>query len=452
MKTVDIIKFLLLLTTSMVSAAGNDNDEIQKKYDGVRVFQAWSGVENLDHLDYNEQLAKHSLIFHDTYPLNQASWSDEGPAYRGLKTQLGKYSIEKAVRINEILKKLNPDIKLIVSLNYREGNFVPRNKETGKWWENGFFPPDSPYWLRNDSGKKIVGWGEDTNLNGKIDDDDGVLTYLVDFTRPEVQDLIAKQALALKESGLYDGIFFDWMNENATSDDASEEGWNPVLTNEEELEARIKLIRKVREKCGDDFIIMGNTNYNIEKKLAPLLNAVFMECYKESYNKPYSGEELEAIQAAVIFNRKNLASPALVCLEGWRTGGKYNPDRQTRIAERNTSENMKMMRFFTAMSLTLTDGYVLFSDDNSIPFWDHAHNWYDFWDAPIGKPVSSYQKLYNGIKGLYVREFENGWVIYNFSGSNQKIILPQKVKTVSTNEPGIKFTIADRDGEIYIKL
>jgi hypothetical protein len=421
-------------------------------YDTARVFQAWSGVENLDALSSQEQMAKHSLVFHDTYPLLNVSWNPgTGKPYRGLITTLDRSSIANGLKIRSQLKKLNPDIKLIVSLMYREGTYLTRENEGVNWWEKGHFPPESPYWLKDKNGKHIIGWGEDTNLNGKIDDKDTILSYLVDFTNPAVQELVSDQAKALKESGLFDGVFLDWMGEYPTTDDASIQGWNPILSRETELAARVAIIKKIRQKTGDDFIIMGNMNYAKNPTLASLLNAVFMECYKGPYNATYSHDELAQIQAAVIFNQQRLAAPALVCLEGWRICNEYNPDLKTRISERNSPDNQRMMRFFTTMSLALTNGYVLFGDDNAIPLWDHTHNWYEFWDAPIGKAISEYNKSYKDIGGLYIREFENAWVVYNFSGKEQLIDLPSEVKSVSGKKTAKRFIVPDRDGEIFIK-
>lgn len=447
-------KLILLLVYINIFFSCINKYETTNNYSSIKVFQAWSEVENLDHLDYWEKLAKHDLVFHDTYPINNSSWDPEfdEPLYRGLLTSLNSYSVEIARDINIELAELNPDLLKLVSLMYREGSFVSFENETENWWENGHFPPDSPYWLLDSDGKKVIGWGEDTNLNGKIDDNDEIKNYLIDFTNPEVQDLIAEQAFSLKESGLFDGVFFDWMSEGPTTDDATKPGWDPILSKEEELEARIAIIRKVRERCGDDFLIMGNTNFAQNETLAHLLNAVFMECYKYGYDKDYPFEQLKQIEDAVIFNQNNLAQPALVCLEGWRICEDYNADRATRITERDNPENLRLMRLFTTMSLTLTDGYVLFGDDNAIPHWDHSHNWYEFWDAPIGEAVTRYQTNYNEIEGLYIREFENGWAVYNLSGYNQTIEFNERVYSITGEIQRKSFTVNNMDGEIFLKM
>lgn len=447
--TVSIIVLALLLISCTIS----ESEPEPVTYNTIKVFQAWSGVENLEHLSYWEQLAKHSLVFNDTYPLNHATWNPEagGPQYRGLFTDLNQGSLEEAAQINQELKLFNPDLKLLVSLMYREGSYKTLENEGVNWWEKGHYPPESPYWLKDTNGNHVIGWGEDTNLNGVIDSDDEVLNYLIDFSNSEVQELISKKARSIYNSGLFDGIFLDWMSEYTTTDDPTIPGYDPILSQEEELAARISLIQKIRDKTGPEFLIMGNTNYQKREILTPMLNAVFMECHKSPYYGTYTFEVLKEIQEAVIYNQNTLLPPALVCLEGWRICEEYDADKSTRINERNSEENLKMMRFFTTMSLTLTDGYVLFGDDNAIPHWDHSHNWYDFWDAPLGNGVSDYQTLYQNIPGLYYREFENGWVIHNLTGVEQEVILPARAQSIVNNKLGKEFSIPDRDGDIFLK-
>ena len=55
--------------------------------------------------------------------------------------------------------------------------------------------------------------------------------------------------------------------------------------------------------------------------------------------------------------------------------------------------------------------------------------------------------------GLYIREFTNGWVVYNQSGSEQAIIVTrdwlQGVESELVKET--QHTLPDRDGEIYLR-
>ena len=65
------------------------------------------------------------------------------------------------------------------------------------------------------------------------------------------------------------------------------------------------------------------------------------------------------------------------------------------------------MRLFTTMSLTHSDGCVLYNGGV-----DHSHYWYDFWDAERGRPISERAQLYETpkgvtIDGLFTREFDH---------------------------------------------
>ena len=87
------------------------------------------------------------------------------------------------------------------------------------------------------------------------------------------------------------------------------------------------------------------------------------------------------------------------------------------------------MRAFTTLSLTHSDGYVLYTDGTR--FVDpqaahHAHIWFDFWDADLGQPIGEKAQLYENRDGLFIREFTNGWAVYNRSGSTQRIRLPEQ--------------------------
>ena len=74
------------------------------------------------------------------------------------------------------------------------------------------------------------------------------------------------------------------------------------------------------------------------------------------------------------------------------------------------------MRVFTTMSLTHSNGYVVYNTGVSTPGHDHDHYWYDFWDANLGKPAGPKAQQYPNVDGLFIREFTNGWAVYNRSG------------------------------------
>ena len=105
------------------------------------------------------------------------------------------------------------------------------------------------------------------------------------------------------------------------------------------------------------------------------------------------------------------------------------------------------MRFFTTMSLTLSDGYVLYTTGHFF----QEHFWYSFWDANLGQPISPTVQHYQNIEALYIREFTNGWAVYNRSGKAQTISLPQSTTGVSSGKSSTTHLLPDLDGEIYLK-
>ena len=103
------------------------------------------------------------------------------------------------------------------------------------------------------------------------------------------------------------------------------------------------------------------------------------------------------------------------------------------------------MRVITTLSLTHSDGYSVFvtPDPGGIM-------WYDFYDADLGRPVGEKAQTYDNRYGIFIREFDNGWAVYNRSGREQIIALPRS-EGVANGVVGTEHVLADLDGEIYLK-
>lgn len=85
-------------------------------------------------------------------------------------------------------------------------------------------------------------------------------------------------------------------------------------------------------------------------------------------------------------------------------------------------------------------------------FPHHAHIWYDFWDADLGYPVGEKAQLYENQAGLFIREFTNGWAVYNRSGKDQDIQLPEVGSGWASGVKNKRWhTVPDLDGEIYLR-
>ena len=137
-----------------------------------------------------------------------------------------------------------------------------------------------------------------------------------------------------------------------------------------------------------------------------------------------------------------MREPRINGLEGW-TIPTEAPD---------SPNNLRWMRAITTLSLTHSDGFVVYtiSDKTSESIW--THYWYDFWDADLGRPVGEKSQLYQETDGLYIREFTNGWAVYNHSGESQEITLPEEVTGVASGVEGTTHTLPNLDGEMYLRV
>jgi hypothetical protein len=441
----------------LASADNNSETQLSSKINSKSnpsIFQAWSGIENKPNEDKITRLSRHNLAFGHPYTLLELSWDiSENQPYQGLATKLNRNQLLSAKQRKQQLLSYNPNILLLVEIRYRDATFRSvENEGLTNWWEVGFYPKDSPYWLRDENNKPVIGWGEDSNYDGKIDEQDEVLNFLIDFTNREIHHLIAEKALSLKNTGLFDGIMLDWWSEDFATSPIGVDDWSEtILSWDEELKARIALLQKIRAQVGDDFLILVNANSREIPQSAPYVNGLFMESYKAEYNRGYTRDEIVQLESTLLWAEQNLKIPRINCLEGWRVVTDYGSDENTRIAERNSPENRQWMRLITTLSLTHSDGYVLFGDDNAIPVSDHLHNWYDFWDADLGKPIGAKAQKYNNIEGLFVREFENGFAVYNRSGCRQTIAFSPEVIGVDSDKRNLSHQVADFDGEIFLK-
>lgn len=415
------------------------------------VFQAWNPIENKPEKSEVELMAMHDLVFTGTWSM-RLNWkiTSEQP-YRGLSTVLmnkdGGGSLDEARQKRAKLREYNPNLKLLCEVRYREGRYVAANKKV-KLWQQGFYPPDSEFWLKDKDGNFCPGWGEDADGDGTVELDE-IHDMLVDFRNPKLHELIAQKALALKKTGVFDGIMLDWWNEHSATTGYWPDWNGTYLTRDEELAARIAILRKIREKVGDDFLILVNSNDRTVPQSAPFVNGLFMECWKPKYGEGYEPEQIRKMESTLLWAEKKLKKPRINCLEGWRVVTDYTGDRKARVKERNNQVNRKWMRMFTALSLTHSDGYVLFGDDNAQPSPDHLHNWYDFWDADLGKPLSPGKKQADG---NFRREFSNGTAVYNPPGNTRiTVVFNELRKSAATAREGKRHFVAAEDGDLFLK-
>ena len=370
------------------------------------VFAAWGGVgwspvENLPELSDREQIA-----LHDFY------WSSPYAGQHFFKTANGWWvtgDLSRAQEYRDTYLDWNPNMIFIAEVRIRDANI-------------NTYGEDFPYWLRDSGGNLIY--------NPELDN------YFTDFTQPGMQEIIIQQAVAVAKCGLYDGIFFDWFAERAHAG-AEHLVFKGYYSYEVEQQAKDNILRRIRDAVRDDFLIIINTaRYKIPRR-AWGINGTFMEAIPHNLERGYTREEIIEIESTLSWAEENLREPRVNCLEGW--GIPHEPPDSPR--------NKRFMRMFTTMSLTHSDGYVLYGMNNT-----HQHIWHSFWDADLGRPVGMKAQRYQNIDGVFIREFTNGWVVYNRSGKTQAITLPRASTGVASNKQDITHLLPDLDGEIYLRV
>ena len=387
------------------------------------VFQIWNDVVGLDHLTWEQRNTLHDLyVGHPRFELNWDTTLAE-PTY-GVATQRAGY-LERAREIREQRLAQNPNMIFLPDVRIYHHD-TPEA-----------FPPDSDFWLRDAQGQILRNEANE---------------YLINFLKPEVQELLIKRIIALERCGLYDGVFLDGFHNNFTGFLGSR---HYPVTNEEIIQVMLNILRTVRLQVRDDFLILVNTNRTKATRYTEYVNGTFMETLTDNHfsDNPggYTHGGLYEIEDTLTWSEENFRSPQINCLEGW--GIPTEPP--------NSPNNRRWMRVFTTMSLTHSDGYVMYTtgtgaipgpDPDAIYPWGpgHEHFWYPFWDANLGRPIGPKTQQYQNVEGLFIRKFTNGWAVYNRSGSTQEISLSENATGVASGQVGTTHRLADLDGEIYL--
>ncbi len=387
------------------------------------VFGSWSAVRNrppilprLPFLSEDQPIAYFDLYFCC-------------PETLGLKfksTNVGVHLIgdfQRAKERRDALLGFNPNAVLLVPVIYYSG------------------PEDGDLrdlWLRDENGNRVVdSWGD----------------TLLDFTLPKTQKWAIDQAEAIASCGLFDGIFLDHWSEGRRL--------REIRSLEAEHIARDNILQGIRDTVDDDFLIMVNTNEDKIPRWAEYVNGTYMEIYptleipfseitdvdKQYRSLGYSRESLSRIEETLIWSETHFREPRINGLTGYGIEGEP-PD---------SPRNQQWIRIFTTLSLTHSDGYVeyqfrLFSLSINPGGGEPVAHWYPFWDADLGIPIGEKGQLYRNRDGLYIREFTNGWAVYNRSGTEQQIEFSEAVSGVASGVGDQRsHVLPDLDGEIYLK-
>ncbi len=364
------------------------------------IFQAWSPAEKLNQAprtaislstieDSLQTAARHDLIFEG---LSAFGLVGNNPVNLGLSTGFTPESVKKALALRAKILALNPKAVLLGEIRYHDA-------------QSGYFPDDSPWWLRDQSGDRVRKTAG-TSLKG---------FFLLDLSQPDLQDQIAKLCAAAIATGALDGCMLDWWSKET-----------PEL---------VGMARKIRDKIGERGLILVNVNGHVPKLSAPFINGMFME----GFGAPFFSDWKMAVNN-LQWAADHLRPPAFTALEMWYPNG-------TPVSGTSGRNDLARMRFATTLSLCNSDGYVLYADPFPTP--GHPHDWYSFWKPTLGAPIESAGRI-NG-DGAYVRNFKNGTVLFN-PPDNKLVTLVFEVPVTrqSTQEVGTQFSVPPGDGDIFV--
>lgn len=396
------------------------------------VFQAWNpliieGVET-DNYSFDPELDKftvyHDLVF-STYGTLYAVGSiehhirDDTPPYEGLVSHVsGDLEVSKIA----FQRRLNQNPNFLFLAEFRFYDLLES------------FPENEDYFLKSDITGELVKYSWDNQFDK---------TAYLNLPASHVQDVLIDRIVGIASCGLFDGIMLDnFVSFAETKYGRVNRELISVEKGAEIMEGMIRIFSEARKRIPKDFLIIVNGGVARMENFTEHINGVYIEGGREP-DAPYSYTDLIDMENAMLWNEENLRHPQINCLEGFGF-----------IEEAPDSpKNKKWMRVITTLGLTHSDGYVLYNRGGFyIGEAHHDHIWYDFWDADLGTPVGETAVQYENRDGVFIREFSNGWAVYNRSGSEQEISFGSLVSGKSSEIRGVTHTLPDLDGEIYLKV
>ena len=263
----------------------------------------------------------------------------------------------------------------------------------GKTWNNY---PGIEQFVR-----KGVNWGHGAEYG---------TTLATDYTNPEFHDYFAELVAILNSD--VDGILLDWWHDNHYE----------INSKSAVAKARKQIAQHVREKMGDDFLLVGNVNWDKDTATIENLNGVFLELYKPHFNA-YTSIEIDTMVDVLTYYENELQYPKLIAFEPWRVSQQSKSNSKSLTEDRLTPENQKFAKLFaTILNVHTSNGYYLYADSNDdTEDGDHGHAWYSFYDLDIGKPTSKGVEVANRIG---VRKYEKGLLGYNYTSRDIDIVTP----------------------------
>ena len=366
------------------------------------IFQPWNGAENLRAQPGGQAVplpgieaaavttARHDLYFSDWRSLGLKL--RPGLQYVVLTPEFTPESIEGARSNRAKLLAANPQMVILVEIHYFSAS-------------KSYLPADSPWWKHDALNDHF----ESTNTEYR--------SSRLDFSIPAFQDKVAALCGALVRTGVFDGCMMDWWHDN------------------DEMGAdRVTLIRKIRAAAGEKAILLGNVNNTLPERTASYLNGMYMEGLGSKFFPDWHTAAVN-----MVWGESHLRRPAFTALEAWWQSGRTD---------------YAAMRATTTLALVFSNGYVLFSDPNSLPTPDHLHDWYGFWNKSLGRAASPLANPDRpDLSGAFTRKYERGEAVFN-PPSNHAVTVsfPEPRMSAATGEIGRSFKVAAGDGDLFLTV
>lgn len=166
-------------------------------------------------------------------------------------------------------------------------------------------PPDSEFWLRDADGQiiKNIGapWGEHT----------------LDILNPELQQILIERVVGVAECGLFNGVLFDAFIRYHRSSYDKYLG----IDGEVVVEAYITILKGIRERVREDFLILVNANLGEFPQFSEFINGSLMEMLKDLPDG-YTYKRIIEIEDTLSWHEKHLREPRInvQCIDAlWRS-------------------------------------------------------------------------------------------------------------------------------------
>ena len=357
-----------------------------------RIAMAWAPVRGDRSLASH---ARHDMVMTSVHALG-LEWDREPEVLAaGFKPE----SVEAARERVAELHRLNPDVLVLGDLSFYE-------------LDEDALPEDHPWWLRVD-GKREQFWPG---------------TYRMDWSNAEYQDLVVRRTVALKETGVVDGVFYDNLREEKAP-------WLAVM-------------KAVRDGAGDDFLILANAGYDIGSYdwLAPHMNGIMYESgWSHPARREWKPQETWDDRIRMMQRSEELLrEPRISFIERFEEVRDHAGWPNDALKGKEIERDPATRRWTMCYTLIIGDFYYLFSDSTS-----HRHDWYPEYDVKIGLPAAPGERVNAHV---WRRRYEKALVVMNLpdAPAAHEVDLEVAARDSFTGESGTRFVIPPGDGRILV--